>query len=88
MVCIAEPFQKPPPPQASIKYRCTGPTQKGPPGSGRHCQRRAILCGFALPFEMLVMGYFFQMFSNVLEGLKLCHNVMLCHEQLKNCYEV
>ena len=75
-------------PPTSIKCRCTGPTQKGPPGSGRHGQRRAILSGFALPFEMLVMGYFFQLFSNVLEGVRLCHNVMLCHEQLKDCYEV
>ena len=77
-----------PPPQVSIKCRCTSPTQKGPPGSGRHGQRRAILSGFALPFEMLVMGYFFQLFSNVLEGVSLCHNVMLCHEQLQDCYGV
>ena len=36
------------------KCRCRGPTQKGPPRSGRHGQRMATLCGFALPFEMLV----------------------------------
>ena len=39
-------FPTKPSPPVSIKCRCTGPTRKGPPGSGRHGQRKAIFFSF------------------------------------------
>ena len=57
-------------------------------GQAKHRKGQAgILCGFALPFEN-VGHRICQKFLTPLEGVRLCHNVMLCHEQLKDCYEV
>ena len=72
-------------------YKITGaqaPHRKGHQGQAGIAKEGPSCLGLHCLLKCWSWDYFFQMFSNVLEGLKLCHNVMLCHEQLKNCYEV